>query len=86
MRCGTKSVAETSYGVGGPKVRATRAHRVSTGSPWSRSTSTSVVRLLDELADELREGRYRPLPARRVFIPKPGVADERRPLSIPFSS
>jgi hypothetical protein len=22
MRCGTKSVAETSYGVGGPKVRA----------------------------------------------------------------
>ena len=32
-----------------------------------------VARLLDELAAELREGRYRPLPARRVFIPKPGV-------------
>ena len=31
-----------------------------------------VTRLLDELASELREGRYRPLPARRVFIPKPG--------------
>jgi RNA-directed DNA polymerase len=31
-----------------------------------------VSRLLDELADELREGRYRPLPARRVMIPKPG--------------
>ena len=42
-----------------------------------------VVRLLDELADELREGRYRPLPARRVFIPKPGVEGELRPLSIP---
>jgi group II intron reverse transcriptase/maturase len=42
-----------------------------------------VVRLLDELVDELRTGRYRPLPARRVFIPKPGVTDERRPLSIP---
>lgn len=41
-----------------------------------------VDRLLDELADELREGRYRPLPARRVFIPKPGTA-ETRPLSIP---
>ena len=42
-----------------------------------------VDRLLDELADDLKEGRYRPLPARRVFIPKPGRPDERRPLSIP---
>ena len=41
-----------------------------------------VVRLLDEVAAELREGRYRPLAARRVFIPKPGSV-ERRPLSIP---
>jgi RNA-directed DNA polymerase len=41
-----------------------------------------VGRLLDELAAELREGRYRPSPARRVFIPKPG-SRERRPLSIP---
>jgi RNA-directed DNA polymerase len=42
-----------------------------------------VDRLLDELADDLRNGRYRPLPARRVFIPKPGRLGERRPLSIP---
>jgi len=28
-----------------------------------------VDRLLDELAADLKEGRYRPLPARRVFIP-----------------
>jgi RNA-directed DNA polymerase len=43
-----------------------------------------VARLLDELASELREKRYRPLPARRVFIPKPGApAGEQRPLSIP---
>ena len=41
-----------------------------------------VPRLLDELAAELRDGRYRPCPARRVSIPKPGTA-ERRPLSIP---
>jgi RNA-directed DNA polymerase len=41
-----------------------------------------VTRLLDELASELEEGRYRPLPARRVFIPKPGTT-EQRPLSIP---
>jgi len=41
-----------------------------------------VDRLLDELAADLKEGSYRPLPARRVFIPKPGTV-ERRPLSIP---
>ena len=41
-----------------------------------------VTRLLEELASELREGRYRPLPARRVYIPKPGTT-EQRPLSIP---
>src|SRR4051794_29910979 len=42
-----------------------------------------VSRMLDELAAELRERRWRPLPARRVFIPKPGRAREQRPLSIP---
>ena len=41
-----------------------------------------VPRLLDDLAAELRDRRYRPLPARRVFIPKPGTT-EQRPLSIP---
>ena len=44
-----------------------------------------VTRLLDELAADLREQRYRPLPARRVWIPKPGadraaaVVDPRGP-------
>jgi group II intron reverse transcriptase/maturase len=41
-----------------------------------------VTRLLGELAAGLKERRYRPLPSRRVFIPKPGV-QEKRPLSIP---
>jgi RNA-directed DNA polymerase len=41
-----------------------------------------VSRLLDELPRNLREERYRPLPARRVWIPKPGSSD-KRPLSIP---
>jgi RNA-directed DNA polymerase len=39
-------------------------------------------RLLDELAADLRAEMYRPLPARRVWIPKPG-SSEQRPLSIP---
>jgi group II intron reverse transcriptase/maturase len=42
-----------------------------------------VCRLLDELAADIKDGRWRPLPARRVFIPKPGRPQERRPLSIP---
>jgi RNA-directed DNA polymerase len=42
-----------------------------------------VARLLDELATDLRNGSYQPLAARRVFIPKPGQPDARRPLSIP---
>jgi len=41
-----------------------------------------VSRLLDELTADLRDGRWRPLPARRVFIAKPG-REELRPLSIP---
>jgi RNA-directed DNA polymerase len=41
-----------------------------------------VSRLLDELAADLKDGGYRLSAARRVFIPKPGTA-EQRPLSIP---
>jgi group II intron reverse transcriptase/maturase len=41
-----------------------------------------IDRLLGELSSELRDGSYRPLPARRVYIPKPG-STEQRPLSIP---
>lgn len=42
-----------------------------------------VSRLLDELAVDLGRGSYRPGPARRVFIPKPGEPGQHRPLSIP---
>ena len=41
-----------------------------------------VSRLLDELAAELAGQTYRPFPARRVWIPKPGES-AKRPLSIP---
>jgi group II intron reverse transcriptase/maturase len=68
--------------------RAWVAVRRNNGAPGIDKTTLDQVeeygidRLLDELAAELRDRSYRPLPARRVFIPKPGSA-ERRPLSIP---
>lgn len=69
--------------------RAWVAVRSNNGAPGVDRTTLDQIeqeygidRLLDELASELREGSYRPLPARRVFIPKPGTA-EQRPLSIP---
>ena len=43
----------------------------------------SVRAFLDELAEQLKAGRYRPKPLRRVHIPKPGKTGETRPLGIP---
>lgn len=43
----------------------------------------TVRAFLDELADQVRAGTYRPSPLRRVQIPKPGKPDEFRPLGIP---
>jgi RNA-directed DNA polymerase len=70
--------------------RAWVAVRRNNGAPGIDKTTLAqveeygVTRLLDELAAGLEEGRYRPLPARRVYIPKPGApAGEQRPLSIP---
>jgi group II intron reverse transcriptase/maturase len=68
--------------------RAWVAVRVNDGASGIDGTTLAeveeygVTRLLDELASELKQGEYRPLPARRVFIPKPGTS-EQRPLSIP---
>ena len=62
--------------------------RRNSGAPGVDQTTVTKVeeygvdRLLDELEAELKAGAYRPSPARRVLIPKPG-SDERRPLSIP---
>jgi RNA-directed DNA polymerase len=65
------------------------AVRANNGAPGIDKTTLDQVeheygalRLVEELAAELREGRYRPLPARGVMIPKPGLKDEYRPLAI----
>ena len=69
--------------------RAWAAVRSNNGAPGidritlAAAEEYGVDRLLGELAAELEEGRYRPLPARRVYIPKPGARGEQRPLSIP---
>ena len=44
-----------------------------------------VDRVLGKLAADLKGGNWRPVAARRVFIPKPGTS-EQRPLSIPAVS
>lgn len=68
--------------------RAWVAVRRNNGAPGIDKTTLADVgeygvdRLLDGLAEDLRDGRWRPLPARRVLIPKPGTV-EQRPLSIP---
>ena len=67
--------------------RAWVAVRINNGAPGIDKTTLAqveqygVTRLLGELADELRQRCWRPLPARRVLIPKPG-SDEPRPLAI----
>jgi RNA-directed DNA polymerase len=43
----------------------------------------SVRAFLDELAEAVRSGSYRPAPLRRVHIPKPGRPGQTRPLEIP---
>jgi retron-type reverse transcriptase len=43
-----------------------------------------VDQFLEELAADLKQGRYQPQPVRRVFIPKPD--GRQRPLGIPMHS
>jgi RNA-directed DNA polymerase len=43
---------------------------------------SGIDRFLAEIEAELRDGRYRPLPARQVLIPKPGQPRQQRPLAI----
>jgi RNA-directed DNA polymerase len=73
-----RDVLERAWG----QVRANRGAAGIDRTTIAEVERYGVSRLLDELATDLEDGRWRPLPARRVFIPKPGRG-ELRPLSIP---
>jgi RNA-directed DNA polymerase len=74
-----RDVLERAWGL----VRANRGAAGIDRQTIAAVEAYGIAKLLDELAADLKEGRWRPLPARRVFIPKPGRPTEQRPLSIP---
>jgi RNA-directed DNA polymerase len=65
------------------EVRANRGAAGVDGVTIDDIVRAGVGDFLDELAEKLRAGRYRPRPLRRVFIPKPGRPGQLRPLGIP---
>ena len=91
MPCGARRLSPTRHKVYRRDVleRAWESVRANKGAAGiDRQTIADVEeygvsKLLDEVAADLKGGSYRPLAARRVFIPKPGRPTEQRPLSIP---
>lgn len=65
------------------EVRANRGAPGVDGMSIEAVEDSGVSEFLDALAAELRAGRYRPRPLRRVHIPKPGRRGKTRPLGIP---
>jgi retron-type reverse transcriptase len=65
-----RDVLERAWGM----VRANRGAAGIDGQTIADVEEHGVTKLLDELAADLKDGRWRPLPARRVFIPKPRQA------------
>lgn len=73
-----RDVLERAWG----QVRRNRGAAGIDGVTIAEVERHGMERLLDELSADLRAGSYRVQPSRRVWIPKPGQA-EQRPLSIP---
>jgi RNA-directed DNA polymerase len=63
------------------RVRANRGAAGVDGLTLAAVEAFGVERMIAELQDDLRAGRYRPAPVRRVEIPKPDGS--KRPLGIP---
>ncbi|MFL6252688.1 MAG: reverse transcriptase domain-containing protein [Actinomycetes bacterium] len=65
------------------EVRANRGAAGVDGVTIDDVIGSGVGEFLEELAQKLRAGTYRPRPLRRVRIPKPGKPGQLRPLGIP---
>ncbi len=65
------------------EVRANRGAAGVDGITIDDVVNSGVGDFLEELAERLRAGTYRPQPLRRVRIPKPGRPGQLRPLGIP---
>ena len=65
------------------EVRANRGAAGVDGVTIDDIVRSGVGDFLDELAEKLRAGTYRPRPLRRVHSPKPGRPGQLRPLGIP---
>jgi len=63
------------------RVRSNRGGAGIDGETLQEIEAYGVERFLEEIQAKLREGRYRPLPVRRRYIPKPDGRE--RPLGIP---
>src|SRR5579859_4727570 len=65
------------------QVRSNKGAAGIDGETLKAVEASGVEEMLGELREVLVKGRYRPQAARRVYIPKPGRPEERRPLAIP---